>query len=101
MQDSVQYEKEIRDKNHKQPDFKVGDLVLVSTLKFNNRKGSKKLKYSLSGVFMIREINGPDAVQLELTGELMNKHPTFPVSPIKPYSSSDKELFPLISKPPL
>ncbi|MBW0533376.1 hypothetical protein O181_073091 [Austropuccinia psidii MF-1] len=30
----------------------------------------------------------------------MNKHPTFPVSLIKPYSSSDKELFPLRNKPP-
>ncbi|MBW0538527.1 hypothetical protein O181_078242 [Austropuccinia psidii MF-1] len=34
-----------------------------------------------------------NAVKLELTGELMNKHPAFPVSMIKPYSSSDKELF--------
>ncbi|MBW0549074.1 hypothetical protein O181_088789 [Austropuccinia psidii MF-1] len=31
----------------------------------------------------------------------MNKHPAFPVSLIKPYSSSDKELFPLRNKPPL
>ncbi|MBW0580616.1 hypothetical protein O181_120331 [Austropuccinia psidii MF-1] len=50
---------------------------------------------------MIKALHGPNAVQLELTGELMNKHPTFPVSLIKPYSSSDKELFPLIKKPQL
>ncbi|MBW0584552.1 hypothetical protein O181_124267 [Austropuccinia psidii MF-1] len=50
---------------------------------------------------MIKALHGPNAVQLELTGELMNKHPTFPVSLIKPYSSSDKELFPLRNKPPL
>ncbi|MBW0570471.1 hypothetical protein O181_110186 [Austropuccinia psidii MF-1] len=31
----------------------------------------------------------------------MNKHPIFPVSLIKPYRSSDKELFPLRNKPPL
>ncbi|MBW0491910.1 hypothetical protein O181_031625 [Austropuccinia psidii MF-1] len=31
----------------------------------------------------------------------MNKHPTFPVSVIKPYRSSNKELFPLRIKPPL
>ncbi|MBW0573592.1 hypothetical protein O181_113307 [Austropuccinia psidii MF-1] len=31
----------------------------------------------------------------------MNKRPTFPVSLIKPYSSSYKELCPLINKPPL
>ncbi|MBW0567555.1 hypothetical protein O181_107270 [Austropuccinia psidii MF-1] len=50
---------------------------------------------------MINALHGPNAVQLELTGELMNKHPTFPVSLIKPYSSSDKELFRLRNKPPL
>ncbi|MBW0530149.1 hypothetical protein O181_069864 [Austropuccinia psidii MF-1] len=50
---------------------------------------------------MIKVLHVPNAVQLELTGELMNKHPTFPVSLIKPYSSSEKELFSLINKPPL
>ncbi|MBW0544110.1 hypothetical protein O181_083825 [Austropuccinia psidii MF-1] len=40
-------------------------------------------------------------MQLELTGELMNKHPNLPVSLIKPYSSSEKELFPLRNKTPL
>ncbi|MBW0539553.1 hypothetical protein O181_079268 [Austropuccinia psidii MF-1] len=50
---------------------------------------------------MIKALHGPNVVQLELTGEVMNKHPTFPVSLINPYSSSDKELFPLRNKPPL
>ncbi|MBW0501112.1 hypothetical protein O181_040827 [Austropuccinia psidii MF-1] len=50
---------------------------------------------------MIKALIGPNAVQLELTGELMKKHPAFPVSLINPYSSSDKELFPLRNKPPL
>ncbi|MBW0487314.1 hypothetical protein O181_027029 [Austropuccinia psidii MF-1] len=50
---------------------------------------------------MIREVHGPDAVQLEFTGELINKPPNFPVILMHPYTSSDKELFPLIDKPPL
>ncbi|MBW0560012.1 hypothetical protein O181_099727 [Austropuccinia psidii MF-1] len=50
---------------------------------------------------MIKALHGPNAVQLELTGELMNKHPAFPVSLMKPYSSSYKELFPPRNKPPL
>ncbi|MBW0546486.1 hypothetical protein O181_086201 [Austropuccinia psidii MF-1] len=50
---------------------------------------------------MIKVLHGPNAVQLELTGELINKHPAFPVSLIKAYSSSDKEIFPLRNKPPL
>ncbi|MBW0561377.1 hypothetical protein O181_101092 [Austropuccinia psidii MF-1] len=79
----------------------MGDFVLVSTLNFNNIKGPKKLKDSFAEPFMIKALHGPSAVQLELTGELMNKHSAFPVSLRKPYSSSDKKLFPLRNKPPL
>ncbi|MBW0570670.1 hypothetical protein O181_110385 [Austropuccinia psidii MF-1] len=64
-------------------------------------KGPKKLKDSFAGKFMIKALHGPNAVQLELTGELMKKHPTFPVITIKQYILSDKELFPLRNKPPL
>ncbi|MBW0497994.1 hypothetical protein O181_037709 [Austropuccinia psidii MF-1] len=91
----------IWDKSHKPPDFEIGDLALVSTLNFNNIKGQKRLKDFFAGPFMIKALHEPNAVQLDLTGELMNKHPTFPVSLIEPYSSSDKELFPLRNKPSL
>ncbi|MBW0465450.1 hypothetical protein O181_005165 [Austropuccinia psidii MF-1] len=101
MQDFFKYAKYRWDKSHKQPDFEVGDLFLVSILSFNNIKGSKKLKYFFAGHFMIRALHGPNAVKLELTGELINKHPNFPVSLKNPYSSSDKELFPLRNKPPV
>ncbi|MBW0520901.1 hypothetical protein O181_060616 [Austropuccinia psidii MF-1] len=84
MQDSFKYAKERWDKIHKPPDLKIGDLVLVSTLNFNNIKGSKKLKDSFAGPFMIKALHGPNAVQLVLTGELLNRHPAFPVSLIKP-----------------
>ncbi|MBW0528593.1 hypothetical protein O181_068308 [Austropuccinia psidii MF-1] len=73
----------------------------LSTLNLNNIRGPKKFKDSFSGPFMMKALHGPNAVQLELTGELMNKHPIFPESLIKPYSSSDKELSPLKNKPPL
>ncbi|MBW0521427.1 hypothetical protein O181_061142 [Austropuccinia psidii MF-1] len=98
---SFKYSKERWDKSHKPPDFKIGDLVLVSTLNFNNIKGPKKLKDSFPGPFMIKAIHGPNAVKLELTGDLMSKQPAFPISLIKPYSSSEKELSPLRDKPPL
>ncbi|MBW0545660.1 hypothetical protein O181_085375 [Austropuccinia psidii MF-1] len=101
MQDSFKYAKERWDKSHKPPEFKTGDLFLVSTLNFNKIKGPNKLKYSFAGPFMIKALHGPNAVQLDLAGELMNKHPTFPVSLIKRYSSGEKELFPLKNKPPL
>ncbi|MBW0515882.1 hypothetical protein O181_055597 [Austropuccinia psidii MF-1] len=99
MQDSFKYAKERWDKSHKPTDFKVGGLVLVSTIKFNNIKGPKKSKYYFSGPFMIRALHGFNTVQLELTGKLMNKNPTFPASLRKPYSSREKELFPLRNKP--
>ncbi|MBW0514585.1 hypothetical protein O181_054300 [Austropuccinia psidii MF-1] len=79
MQDSFKYAKEIWDKGHKPPEFKVGDLVLVITLKLNSIKFPKKLKDSFSGLFMIRALHGPSPEQLELTCELINKHPAFPL----------------------
>ncbi|MBW0560430.1 hypothetical protein O181_100145 [Austropuccinia psidii MF-1] len=101
MQDYFKYAKERWDKSHKSPDFEIRELVLVSTLNFNNIQGPKKLKDSFARPFMLKALYSPNAVHLELTGELMNKHPTFPVSLIKPYSSIDKEFFPLRKKPPL
>ncbi|MBW0567787.1 hypothetical protein O181_107502 [Austropuccinia psidii MF-1] len=95
MQDSFNYAKERWDKSHKPPNFKVADLVLVSNPNFHNIKRPKKSNNSFTGPFMIKELHGPNAVKLELTGELTNRHPAFPLSLIKPYSSSKKELFPL------
>ncbi|MBW0559907.1 hypothetical protein O181_099622 [Austropuccinia psidii MF-1] len=88
-------------KIHKTPDFKLGGLILVSTLNFNNIKGPKKLKDSFAGPFIIKALHRTTAVQVELSGELENKHPTFPFSLVKHYTSSDKELFPLRNETPL
>ncbi|MBW0542335.1 hypothetical protein O181_082050 [Austropuccinia psidii MF-1] len=46
IEDSFAYPNDKWDKSHATPDFKVGDLVLVSTTNFNNIKGCKKLKDS-------------------------------------------------------
>ncbi|MBW0503395.1 hypothetical protein O181_043110 [Austropuccinia psidii MF-1] len=46
MDDAFDYAKQKWDQSHKVPEFKVGDLVLVSTLNFNNIKGPKKIKDS-------------------------------------------------------
>ncbi|MBW0480129.1 hypothetical protein O181_019844 [Austropuccinia psidii MF-1] len=101
MQDYFKYEKERWDESWKPPDFKVGESVLVLTLNFNKIEDQNKLKVSFVGPFKIRALHLPNAVQLELKAELMNKHPAFPETLIKPYSSSDKELFLLRNKPPL
>ncbi|MBW0523725.1 hypothetical protein O181_063440 [Austropuccinia psidii MF-1] len=46
MNEAFDYAKQEWDKRHKVPDFKVEDLVLVSTSNFNDIKGPKKLKDS-------------------------------------------------------
>ncbi|MBW0490126.1 hypothetical protein O181_029841 [Austropuccinia psidii MF-1] len=101
INDSFDYEKQKWDKIHKVPDFEVGDLVLVSTLNFNKIKWPKKLKDSYVGPFVIVALHETNAVQVELSGKLENKHPSFPVSLINPYQPADKKNFPLKSQTPL
>ncbi|MBW0570090.1 hypothetical protein O181_109805, partial [Austropuccinia psidii MF-1] len=79
MNDAFEYAKQKWDKSHKTPECKVGDLILVSTLNFNNIKSPNKLKDYDAGPFIIKALHGTNAVQVELSGELENKHPTFPV----------------------
>ncbi|MBW0591498.1 hypothetical protein O181_131213 [Austropuccinia psidii MF-1] len=101
MNDAFEYAKQKWVKSHKVPDFQVGDLVLVSTLNFNNIKVPKKLKYSYVRPFFIVVLHGTNAIQVKLSGELEKKHPTFPLSLINPYQPTDKELFPLRNPTPL
>ncbi|MBW0573918.1 hypothetical protein O181_113633 [Austropuccinia psidii MF-1] len=98
MEDSFSYAKDKWDKSHATQDLKVWNLVLGSTTNFNNIKGCKKLKDSFAGPFVIKALHGENAVEVELSKELSNKNPTFPVSLIKPYKSSDAEKFTLRNK---
>ncbi|MBW0538173.1 hypothetical protein O181_077888 [Austropuccinia psidii MF-1] len=100
MEDSFAYAKDKWDKSHAIPYFKVGDLVLGSTTNFNNIKGCKKLKDSFSGPFVIKALNGENVIEVELSEELSKKNPTFPVSLMKPYKSSDAEKFSFRNKVP-
>ncbi|MBW0468284.1 hypothetical protein O181_007999 [Austropuccinia psidii MF-1] len=100
MEDSFAYAKDKWDKSHATPDFKVGDLVLVSTTNFNKIKGFTKLKDSFSGPFVIKALHGENAIEVELSEELGNKHPTFSLSLVKPYESGDTENFPFRNKAP-
>ncbi|MBW0507271.1 hypothetical protein O181_046986 [Austropuccinia psidii MF-1] len=93
MSDAFDYAKQKWENSNKVPEFKVGDLVLVSTLNFDNIKGPKKLRDSYTGPFVIVDLHGSKAVQLELSGELENKHPNFPVSFINLISQIMKDCF--------
>ncbi|MBW0577092.1 hypothetical protein O181_116807 [Austropuccinia psidii MF-1] len=64
MTDAFDYAKQKWDKSNKAPEFKVGNLVLVSTLNFNNIKGPKKLKDSHLGPFVIFALHGTNAAQV-------------------------------------
>ncbi|MBW0499066.1 hypothetical protein O181_038781 [Austropuccinia psidii MF-1] len=101
MSDAFEYAKPKWDKLHKTPGLKVGDLILVSTLSFNYIKGPKKLTDAFAVPFIIKSLHGTNAVQVELSGELENKHPNFPVILVKHNTSSDKKLFPLRNETPL
>ncbi|MBW0551870.1 hypothetical protein O181_091585 [Austropuccinia psidii MF-1] len=57
------------------------------------------LQDSFEGTFVIKALHGENAVEVELSEELRKKHPTFPVSLIKPYKSSDSENFPQVIPP--
>ncbi|MBW0514437.1 hypothetical protein O181_054152 [Austropuccinia psidii MF-1] len=100
MEDSFAYAKDKWDKSHATPDFKVGDVVLGSITNFNNIKGCKNLKDFFAGTFVTKALRGETAVEVDLSEEPSNKHPTFLVSFIKPWKSSDYERFPLRNKVP-
>ncbi|MBW0556235.1 hypothetical protein O181_095950 [Austropuccinia psidii MF-1] len=70
INDSFDYAKQKWDKSHKVADFKEGELVLVSTFNFNNRKGTKKLKDSYVGAFVIFAIHRTNVFQVELSGDV-------------------------------
>jgi hypothetical protein len=82
---AVIYNKERWDKCHKKPDIKIGDLVLISTLNFNNLGGNRKLKDSFVGPFVVQKFHGNNAVEVVLTGEFSQKHPTFLISLVKKF----------------
>jgi hypothetical protein len=88
---AVEYSKARWDKSHKEPNFKIGDLVLLSTVNFNNLGGNKKLKPFFVGPFPIKALHGKNAVEVILSDRLSQKHPVFPVSLIKHYNQRSKE----------
>ncbi|MBW0479398.1 hypothetical protein O181_019113 [Austropuccinia psidii MF-1] len=88
------------DKSHATPDFKVGDLILVSITSFNNIKGCKNLKDPFSGPFFIKDLHRENAVEAELSEELSNKNSKFKVILIKTYQSGDAENFLLRNEVP-
>ncbi|KAI7959400.1 hypothetical protein MJO28_003191 [Puccinia striiformis f. sp. tritici] len=91
VDEAVEYNQGRWDKSHKEPEFKIGDKVLLSTINFNNLGGSRKLKPSFIGPYTIKQLHGKNAVEVILSEELYRKHPVFPVSLIKPYTGRPEQ----------
>ncbi|MBW0484730.1 hypothetical protein O181_024445 [Austropuccinia psidii MF-1] len=100
MEDYFAYAKDKWEKSHATPDFKVQDLVLVSGTNFNNIKVCKKLRDSFAEPFVIKALHRENAVEVELSHDLSNEHPTFPVILINTHKSSGAEKFLLRNKVP-
>ncbi|MBW0499600.1 hypothetical protein O181_039315 [Austropuccinia psidii MF-1] len=101
MNDAFEYAKQKWDKSHQTPEFKVGDLILVSTLSFNDNKGPKKLKDFFARPFIIQSPSWDKFSTITTFRRIGDKHSTFPVSLVKNYTSSDKESLPLRNETPL
>ncbi|MBW0466080.1 hypothetical protein O181_005795 [Austropuccinia psidii MF-1] len=84
-----------------EPDFRAGDQVLVSTLKFNNLKGPKTMRDLFLGLITIIKLIGKNAVEVKLTEEVSRKHPVFPVSLVKPYLHTEGDKLPSRKKKPM
>lgn len=72
--------------------------MLISTTNFNNLSGPKEMRDSFVGPFFIKALHGKNAVEVILTEEYRRKHPTFPVSLVKPYNKPNDDKFPLRQK---
>ena len=101
VQEAVEYNKNRWDKTHKEPEFNIGDRVLISTLNFNNLGGNKKLKTAFIGPFIIKQLHGKNAVEVILSEEFSRKHPVFPVSLIKKYEHRNGSTNMKVVIPPL
>ena len=77
------------DKGRKpQPDFKVGDKVLLNAKNIKTMRPSKKLDHWMRGPWTIIRRVGPRAFQLDLKGYKGRKHDVFPVGLLEPYHES-------------
>lgn len=83
VQDEVEYNETRWDKIHEQPEFRIGEKVLLSTVNFHNLGGNKNLKPAFVGPFKIKTQHGKNSVEVILSEELSRKHSVFPVSLVK------------------
>ncbi|MBW0499513.1 hypothetical protein O181_039228 [Austropuccinia psidii MF-1] len=96
--EAEEYTTQRYDKTHKQPNFREGDQVLVSTLNFNNLKVPKKMRDSLVRPFTIIRFIRKNVAVVIFTEEFSMKHPVFPGSLVKPNHQTGDDMFPSRNK---
>ncbi|MBW0492707.1 hypothetical protein O181_032422 [Austropuccinia psidii MF-1] len=64
MTHTFEYAKKKWYKSHKTTEFKVGDLIIVSNVIFNNIQGPKKFKDFFEGQFFLESLCGTNKVQV-------------------------------------
>src|SRR5216110_35377 len=75
-------------KKEPQPNFRVGDKVMLNAKNIQTLRPSKKLDHRMRGPWTIIKRVGPRAFQLDLTEYKGRKHDVFPVSLLEPYHES-------------
>jgi len=70
---------------NKEPQFKVGDWVMVNAKNIKMKRPSKKLDYKLRGKFKIEKLCGTNAYRLKLPSLSCKIQPVFHVSVLEPY----------------
>ena len=82
---AVESQKKYYDKKHKPQQFKVGDLVLLSTKNLKQRRPKRKLSHRYIGPFRVQDLVGKQAYRLHLPTNY-RIHNVFHVSYLEPYS---------------
>jgi hypothetical protein len=72
-------------KEEAEPQFRVGDYVMVNAKNIKTRRPTKKLDHKLRGKFKIKRLIGTHAYELELPPGVGKIHPVFHISLIEPY----------------
>ena len=94
-------QKEYADKKRRDHDFKIGDMVMLSTANLNlSEPGSRKLIPKFVGPFKITHAISRDTFKLDLQGKYQI-HNAFHANLLKPYFKNDAKTFPgRVTDPP-
>ena len=90
IEDATAFNTERWDKTHKEPELKVGDLVLTSPVRFNKITCPNGIRKSFFGTFVVEFIHSDNYVTAMLTEGYSRKNSTSPVIILQPYHKLEK-----------